>query len=165
MVHFFTEYGGIYLDTDQILLKSVDKYRDFDATIGIDYGTTAANSLIIAKKHAKFLDFWLDSYHSYSKTDGQKHSNEIPYKLSRKYKNLVHVVGRTFSSPNAHQIPLLYSRSMEWGHLYGMHMHFKLHNRFYDDKFTIETVRHMNTTAGAVARNILYSDTTVCGKQ
>lgn len=158
----FTEYGGIYLDTDQILLKSVDKYRNNDVTIGIDYGTAAANSIIIAKRNALFIKYWYESYHSYKRTDGSKHSQDIPYKLAQKHRDLVQIVGDRFSFPNVHQLSSMYAKNIPWGNKYGMHMHLKLHDRFYKDRLTIDSIKSMNTTAGAAARHILYGNTELC---
>lgn len=156
------EYGGIYLDTDQILLKSVDKFRSADVTIGMDYGTAAANSIIIAKKNALFLKYWYESYRSYSRTDGNKHSQGIPYKLAEKHRSLVQIVGDIFSFPNVHQLSSLYSKNINWGDKYGMHMHLKLHDRFFVERLNMNTIKSMNTTAGAVARHILYGNTEPC---
>lgn len=163
------EYGGIYLDTDQVLLKPVNKFRNFDATIGVEYDktptksvVTAANSIVIAKKNALFIKFWLESYRTFAKMDGNRHSNVVPYELAKKHKNSVHIAGDVFASPHAKQLALLYSRNMDWSRYYGVHMHTKIHDRFYGDTFTMDAVRNLNTTAGAVARFIMYGNADIC---
>lgn len=160
---FVSEYGGIYLDTDQVLLKSVDKFRNNDATIGLDYGTAAANSLIIAKKNAMFIKLWYESYRTFTRTDGNKHSQDSPYRLAEKHRSLVNMAGYQFSFPNVHQLSSLYSKNLPFGDRFGMHLHYKLHNRFYKKKLTIDSVKSLNTTFGAVARHILYGNTNPCG--
>lgn len=159
---FFTEYGGIYLDTDQVILKSLDTFRNADTTIGLDYSTQASNSLIIATPKAPFIKLWYDTYHTFSKSDGNKHSQVIPYKLSKRHPELVKVVGSLFSSHNANQLSNIYVKNLDWSHQYGMHLHLKLQNRFYENKLSFDSVKTMNNTAGAVARWILYQNTDVC---
>ena len=34
------EVGGIYLDTDSVILKSLDKFRNFDITLGREHAQT-----------------------------------------------------------------------------------------------------------------------------
>ena len=145
-----------------MLLKSVNKYRNFDATIGMEYEKAAANSIVIAKKNSLFIKYWYDGYRSYARTDGNQHSNVLPYKLSKKHKDLVHVAEDIFAAPNAKQLPLLYSRNIDWSKHYGVHLHGKVHDRFYGDTFTMDSIRSMNTTAGAIARYIVYGNQEVC---
>lgn len=157
------EYGGIYLDTDQILLKPVDKFLTKDATIGLDYATTAANSIIIAKRNAPFIKLWYESYRTYDKIDGNEHSQRVPFKLAEKYRGFVQLAGDLISYPNVHQLSALYARNVDWSDKYGMHMHSKLRDRFFKDKvFTLESIKSLNTTAGAVARYIIYGNTDLC---
>lgn len=159
----FAEYGGIYMDTDQLILKPLDVFRNDDTTIGLDYSTQVANSLILAKPQAAFIKLWYDSYRTFSKIDGNKHSQIIPYKLSKRHPELVKVVGTVFTGQTANQLSNIYVKNVGWSHQYGMHMHFKLQNRFYIDKMSLENVRIMNSTAGSVARWILYQNTEICG--
>ena len=150
-------------------MKPVNKFRNFDATIGVEYDktptksvVTAANSIVIAKKNALFIKFWLESYRTFAKMDGNRHSNVVPYELAKKHKNSVHIAGDVFASPHAKQLALLYSRNMDWSRYYGVHMHTKIHDRFYGDTFTMDAVRNLNTTAGAVARFIMYGNADIC---
>lgn len=152
------------MDTDQLILKPLDVFRNDDTTIGLDYSTQAANSLILAKPQAPFVKLWYDSYHTFSKIDGNKHSQIIPYKLSKRHPELVKVVGTVFTGQNANQLSNIYVKHVDWSHQYGIHMHLKLQNRFYVDKMAIDNVRSMNNTAGAVARWILYQNTDLCSE-
>lgn len=56
-------YGGIYLDTDVEVLKSLDKFLDNEAFMGFEDGENVAPGLIIgAKKGNSLLKEMLDSY-------------------------------------------------------------------------------------------------------
>ncbi|KAL4226675.1 hypothetical protein ACF0H5_014655 [Mactra antiquata] len=157
------EYGGIYLDTDQVLLKSLNKFRNNDATIGLDYGTAAANSIVLAKKNAIFIKLWYETYRTFTRTDGNKHSQDTPYRLAEKHRSLVMVARDILSFPNAHQLTSLYSKNVPFDDKFGMHLHDKLHSRFYKKRLSIDSIRNMNTTFGSVARYILYGNTELCG--
>ena len=158
----FSEYGGIYLDGDQVLLKSLDKFRNSDATIGLDYGTAAANSIVIAKRNAPFIKYWYESYRSYNRADGNDHSQSIPFKLAEKHRGLVEIAGDAFSFPNVHQLSSLYSKNVYWRDKYGIHMHLKLYDRFYSKQLNMNSIKNMNTTAGAVSRHILFGNAEPC---
>ena len=159
---YVAEYGGIYVDTDQVILNPLDKFRDNECTIGLDYTTQAANSLILAKPKSPFIKLWYESYKTFSKMDGNKHSQVTPYKLSKRHPEMVKVLDSTFSGPNANQLSNIYARNIDWSKQYGIHMHLKLQQRFYGDKLNLVSIKTMNNTAGAVSRWILYQNTDMC---
>jgi len=39
------EVGGIYLDTDSIVLKNLDQFRDFDITLGHEHVQTVGECI------------------------------------------------------------------------------------------------------------------------
>lgn len=59
------KYGGIYLDNDVYVIKSLDKYRKFEAVVNWDDGDDVGNNLIIAHRNARVLPLWLDTYRDY----------------------------------------------------------------------------------------------------
>ena len=50
------EYGGIYLDTDQLLLRSVDAFRNKDCTLGWAADFYFGSDLILAKKRQRLSE-------------------------------------------------------------------------------------------------------------
>ena len=57
------EYGGIYMDTDMELTKSVDNLMTEDFVIGVeDSGCVAAGIIIVKNKHNKYVKKLLDTY-------------------------------------------------------------------------------------------------------
>ncbi|KAH9370178.1 hypothetical protein HPB48_013100 [Haemaphysalis longicornis] len=59
------KYGGIYLDGDAYLVKSLDRYRRYDLAIGWPPGQYVGTQVIVAHKDAEYLRLWYDSYHDY----------------------------------------------------------------------------------------------------
>ena len=62
---YVSAYGGIYLDTDVLVLKSLDPLRVHKLTLGVSGPNEISNGIIIARRGAPFLRMWLENYHSY----------------------------------------------------------------------------------------------------
>ena len=61
-VRILKEEGGIYLDTDVIVLRPFDELRNYAMTLGEEMKGVICNAVIIAKPGAPFLDTWLESF-------------------------------------------------------------------------------------------------------
>ena len=64
-IRVLMKYGGIYLDNDSFIIRSLDKYRKYECVINWDEKRFIGNQVIIAHKDARFLALWLDSYRFY----------------------------------------------------------------------------------------------------
>ena len=49
------QYGGIYLDNDVFVIRSLDKYRKYEIAMNWDENQFLARPVIIANKDARFL--------------------------------------------------------------------------------------------------------------
>ena len=61
-VRILKEEGGIYLDTDVIVLRPFDELRNYAMTLGEEMKGVICNAVIIAKPGAPFLADWLESF-------------------------------------------------------------------------------------------------------
>ena len=61
-VRILMEEGGVYLDTDVIVLKSFDGFRQYTMTMGEERPGVLCNAIIVAKKEAPFLPIWLSTF-------------------------------------------------------------------------------------------------------
>lgn len=61
-VHVLYKYGGIYLDTDVEILKSLDEFLFHDSFWGFEEKNYIATSTIGAAKNNKLIKVFLDSY-------------------------------------------------------------------------------------------------------
>ncbi|KAF4592042.1 glycosyl transferase [Ophiocordyceps camponoti-floridani] len=83
------EHGGIYLDTDVILLRSLDVllrgYRD--VVMGYEGGHRRGlcNAVVLAKKGAPFLQRWYRSYDNFNPHDWSYNSVLLPAKFASTY--------------------------------------------------------------------------------
>ena len=64
-IRVLMKHGGIYLDNDSFIIRSLDKYRKYEFTINWDENQFMGTQVIIAHKDARFLALWLDSYRFY----------------------------------------------------------------------------------------------------
>lgn len=62
-IQIIMEYGGIYLDNDMYVIRSLDKYRKFEATVS--WRNVVGNQVIIANRNARILPLWLNTYRDY----------------------------------------------------------------------------------------------------
>jgi mannosyltransferase OCH1-like enzyme len=84
-------YGGIYLDTDVEIIKSLDQFLQNKAFIGAESKYSVCTAVIGAEKNAKFIDELLHLYDNIHFVNGQKidmtpNSQRIFKYLETKYK-------------------------------------------------------------------------------
>ena len=72
------EFGGIYLDIDMYIVKSLDVFRKFELTFNRDSGEYLSSRVIIASKNARFLKLWIEAYRHYEPKSWGKTIQEIP---------------------------------------------------------------------------------------
>lgn len=155
---FFSEYGGIYVDTDEIILRSLDSLLKFPFTLSHEFDNNLANGLILSSPNATFIYHWLDGYETFNNDQWAYHSTILPCELSKIYPNLIHVENRTFIRPSYVELPLIYQENFNWSQNYAMHLYI----RFYKGMYTFSDVRRLNTTLGSVARHVLYDTNELC---
>lgn len=61
-IKILMEYGGIYLDSDSFIVRSLDDFRRYEMTIGWKSGKDMGNQILIAHRNARFLKLWYESY-------------------------------------------------------------------------------------------------------
>ena len=97
------EYGGIYLDTDVLVLRSFRPLMNLSDVVMAhenDDLTIACNAVIISKRNAAFIRRWYDAYQSFDQSCWGCHSVQLPGKLAAMYPNEIRVLPtRTFFRP------------------------------------------------------------------
>ena len=64
-IRILMKYGGIFLDNDVYVIRSLDKYRKFEISLNWDDGQYLGNQVIIANRSARILPLWLDTFQDY----------------------------------------------------------------------------------------------------
>ena len=89
------EYGGIYLDTDVLPLRSFAALLRNEFVIGIQGPGRAANAVMLASPHSQFAVRWLDAYHNFSGRDWDGHSVRLPWQLAERFPGTAVLLPRT----------------------------------------------------------------------
>ena len=122
-IRVLQEFGGIYLDRDVYVVKSLDKFRKYEMTVDWDEGHYLENPFIIAYKHARFLKLWLDSYHDYRANKWYFNGGIYPtQKYLKKNPELVHRVTDDFEA-KPRLCKLVYTEYYpKWRDYYAIHL-------------------------------------------
>ena len=153
--------GGIYLDTDVIVLRDLKRLRYFNITMCRQSGGQfLLNSFIMSRKNATFLTLWQDGY----KKDYRNNSyvyNSMQYNndLARSHPDLIHIEIGTMCCPDILVgVNLQSSMIYDWSKLYGFHIYSRQINFPWD----VNLIRHFNTTFGAMLRHVIYGNKELC---
>ncbi|XP_061179077.1 uncharacterized protein LOC133187681 [Saccostrea echinata] len=154
------EYGGIYLDTDQYVLRSLNAFRNKDCTMGAAHDGSMASALIFAVENATFINKWIDSYASYNPNVWGENSVTMARKLSIRYPQHV----RSYEHhclffPHGY---LLFNQNYKWSHCFGIHLYGKRPRWNEIRKWSLVTIQKLNNTIGAVFRYILFGHKDLC---
>ncbi|XP_033742803.1 uncharacterized protein LOC117329158 isoform X2 [Pecten maximus] len=152
------EYGGIYMDTDEILLRTLDPLRRHNFTLSKAFNFNLSNGLILSARNASFLNIWIKAYDTYDPNKWGYHSTIMPAKLSKIYPDLIHVENKTFVRPDAGHTKDLFQNNFDWSKNYAIH----LFMRYYKQVYSMISIRTLNCTMGAVARFVLFGHKELC---
>ena len=168
------EFGGIYLDRDVIVFKSLDPFRKFEMTL--DYETYAGKSMgtqvQIAHKRARFLRLYLQTYQKYEGDKWYWNAGQFPtQRIINNYPHLVHSMNGEFGLTGPEICPKMYLENLEdWSEkFFTVHLLMRgnsikecvgwcigdgrVPSILYFDEQNIKT---LNTTFGQIARFILH---------
>jgi hypothetical protein len=160
------EFGGIYLDQDVFVVKSLDIYRKYEMTLGWDLGLVFSNAIFIAHKNSRFLKLYFDSYHNYDSTQWTYNSQRLPTEtILNKRPELIHRVIDKFGTEGTIFCPKLFIQyDSEWQqNYYAIHLFIRGkiitnpnwcfgHYKPVYFEFNDTVAKNLNTTFGEMAR-------------
>ncbi|XP_025087379.1 uncharacterized protein LOC112560033 isoform X3 [Pomacea canaliculata] len=160
------EYGGIYLDADQIILKNLDKFRKMEFVMGHESPKNLANSLLISAPHAKFIDVWYQHYRTYSAREWGIHSTFLPFALSRKFPSMITNAGYAFVKPDLPAVGDVWIGHYDWSRNYAIHLYTRsvANWSLFPTQHTLESLVRLNASLGEIARYILFGDKHSCSR-
>ncbi|CAH1786782.1 unnamed protein product [Owenia fusiformis] len=127
-IRILKEYGGTYLDSDVIALRSLAPLRRYNHTQGVGVMSSGlSNGVIIAKKSSKFLDIWLEEYKMYGKEKVKSsfwsyYSIRRPRQLLKRQPELVRIEKDTLVRPLEGMYTNMETRQNVWKYSYSMHV-------------------------------------------
>jgi hypothetical protein len=126
------EYGGIFLDNDSYLVKSLDEFRKFEMTLGWPEGEYLGTQVLVAHKDARFLRLWLETYRQYYPYRWYFNAGEKPTREVLWFKpELVHRVKVLFGVHDVSADLYRKDHSDEWRGFYAVHLLIRL--RLFQD--------------------------------
>jgi alpha-N-acetylglucosamine transferase len=174
------EFGGIYLDRDVIVIKSLDPLRKFEMTLDYQFYKTykvMGSQVQIAHKRARFLRLFLQTYKKYNGYQWYWNAGEYPtQRIINKYPHLVHSMHREFGLSWSSTCSLLYLENIkDWREKYftvhllmrGNSIKHMINWCFRRDRipsildFDKENVKTLETTFGQILGLILYNKTNI----
>ncbi|XP_049814963.1 uncharacterized protein LOC126262395 [Schistocerca nitens] len=154
-IQILMQHGGIYLDTDMLVLRSLDRYRNSEMVVAWPYGEYIGNQILIASKNAKFLSMWLNSYRSYHPREWYYNAGKVPTEqILQKHPELAHREHFAFGVTNLGANLYGASPWPQWRLLSAVHL-LSRHPpapQHLDEKF----VRTYRSPFGEISRWLLY---------
>jgi len=162
-LYVLRQYGGIFVDSDVYLVRSLDSFRKFEFTIGWPIGESIGNQVLIANKQSRFLKLWLESYRHYRPFLWYYNAGQLPTdSILAGNPGLVHRVP-TLLGVHLLVEQLYKARWPQWRTFYTIHL-LTRHRSYLDaaspiKEFNAENIKVYPYTYGEMARKILYNTT------
>jgi hypothetical protein len=168
-IKLLTEFGGIYIDQDVYVVKSLDIYRKYEMTLGWDAINFFSNAIFIAHKNSRFLNLYLDSYRNYNSTQWTYNSQILPTEtILKKKPELIHRVIQEFGTDGPVICPKLFiDYDSKWQqNYYAIHLFIRGKripypkwcfgsHKLLDIEFNDKSSKNLNTTFGEMTRLVL----------
>lgn len=164
-IRILMEHGGIFLDNDSYLIKSLDPFRKFEMALGWPEGQYLGTQVLVAHKDARFLRLWLETYRQYYPDRWYFNAGEKPTREVLWFKpEVVHRVKVLFG---VHDLTNELYRTegwKEWHQYYAIHLLIR-HRWRLDSWWNMYKWPELNEnniddypkTFGEMARDVYYS--------
>ncbi|KAI8775156.1 serine/threonine-protein kinase Chk1 [Biomphalaria glabrata] len=149
--------GGIYLDVDQVVLRSLDSLLVYNVSLGLlNEATGMGNAFIAAKRWDSFLRDWYLGYKDFQNNTWGYNSMKVSKGLYLTNKSRVNLITELIYRPQFWELPLLLNESVafDWRKNYAMHV-WTAHGKLPK---TIQEIQTGNSTVLQVFRYIIYGD-------
>ncbi|XP_012937849.1 uncharacterized protein LOC101860810 [Aplysia californica] len=153
------DFGGIYLDTDSLILKPIDIFRATSFAAGLEGNfPTMSNALMLAEANHSLLTHWLDHYKTYDGRNWVSHSTVYLTTLTNTFPRLTQAMGPVFIKFGFGGLNNLYDKTCSVGDSFGAH----IYRAKFPDKADLESLKFANSTYGRIMRYVLFNDARKC---
>ncbi|KAJ9582765.1 hypothetical protein L9F63_022891 [Diploptera punctata] len=122
-IRILIKYGGIFVDNDSYIVRSLDPFRKYEMTIGITDGYQLGTQVLIAHKDARFLKLWLESYRDYHPDKFYFNAGKKPMKEIINYMpELVHTVRYLLGVEGLARRLYIWDSWSNWRKYYSIHL-------------------------------------------
>ncbi|CAN7999418.1 unnamed protein product, partial [Ixodes hexagonus] len=162
-IRVLMEHGGIYLDNDVFVVRSMDRFRRFEMSLGWPEGAYIGNQIQIAHPKARFLRLYHDLYRRYDKSKWYWNAGDLPtLTILIPHQHLVHRSYRSFGVAT-YLLDWLYVPKLwlDWTlatavHLFVHHRGGNKRDPLKDAPVNETNVGLYDTAIGEMARSVLY---------
>ncbi|KAK7103397.1 hypothetical protein V1264_018302 [Littorina saxatilis] len=146
--------GGVYVDTDMILIRPLDPLLGYPLTMGlVDNNTGMGNALILATRGSLFLKEWYSGYRDFRPLHFHYNGMWAALRQWQADPDSVHMESKRFYSPNWYEANLLfYDNDYDISQSYAVH----IWHRHAAVPTTPEQFLTLNTTLGRVFRRVYF---------
>ncbi|XP_023716727.1 uncharacterized protein LOC111869411 isoform X4 [Cryptotermes secundus] len=163
-IKILMEYGGIFLDNDSYLVRSLDEFRKFEMTLGWPEGQYLGTQVLVAHKDARFLRLWLETYRQYYPNRWYFNAGEKPTREVLWFKpELVHRVKVLFGVQGLSEELYRTEGWYEWRRFYAVHLLIRhrwyldsLWNMFWWPRLNENNILDYPKTFGEMARDVYF---------
>lgn len=160
-LEILVKYGGIIIETDVILIRSLNPLRVHNFTAGAEESLRLSSGVMLANMQSTFLRELLKQLTSHSpalaQPDGIKvNFLEKAYHLAKKHPEDAHIEEESLSFPDLVHHSLLFSKNE---HLRWWKKHYVVHFNFQKGEaamYNPDNIKKMHTLIGSVLRLIYY---------
>ncbi|XP_039263102.2 uncharacterized protein LOC120339101 isoform X1 [Styela clava] len=150
------QHGGIYLDTDAFILRSMDPLRKFPFTMGRSVQDAFSSGVILSEPNSTFLQTWSNLFKNYTKND---FFTKISLRIHLLKPELpIHVEEISMQRPNpwCDGIESIITESFNISENYILHLHPSKYGKQLYTTLREDDIRLHDTTYGAGARAALF---------
>lgn len=151
------EYGGMYFDTDSVVVNPIDPLLHYDVTLGKSVESSLANNAMFSKPWSDFHKIWHRRYQTFNDNEWVTHSVLMTKKISREFPTLIHIEPTSLCNPTYVQLKWLFGPYIhDWKKKnYVVH----LYMRYSKGRATSpEDIKNWNTTVGQIMRHVYYNE-------
>ncbi|XP_074653337.1 uncharacterized protein LOC141907554 [Tubulanus polymorphus] len=154
------EFGGVYLDTDIVVLKPFDELFRYDCTMPYYDSRRLNPGIIMAKPKSIFMELWLGELQMYfNDYKWDFHATFLPAQVAARNKLTIHIEYDTMDSPywkDRKVLDDIYHKGVkfDWKSKYTFH----LWHRFYKlPEPDPENIKTLDSSIGEIYRFIYYN--------
>ena len=138
-------YGGIYMDTDVMVLRSLDPLRTYEAVVSTHDEEKVFGHIIMSAQRSNFIEIWLTSYRDdFRPNDPSYNTETMPMRLASRFPHIVRrEQDKLTTGLDDHGTP--------WKQAYIT----SLSKRSRDIDYTPKTIMSINNTVAAVIRHAM----------
>ncbi|XP_077999694.1 uncharacterized protein LOC144452471 [Glandiceps talaboti] len=158
------QYGGVYMDNDVIVVKSLEPLRHYDFVMGRESEVSLNNGIILARNDSAFLRWYYKGYKFYNRTCWTCDSILYPNALAIQYPRLIHIEETSLVKPVWNNSWQIFKGHYEWWQdHYTIHTFIRNFYKFPENigkeiNYTPENIKSLNTAFGEICRFVYYGN-------